>query len=98
MRSSNPVLNERVFAGSATAPAYGAPTYGAPTYGDVQGDTPFAARPNAMTVEGSVYKTALLLALVIVAAAFSWRAADNGVILLPGLGVSFFLLLGLGIV
>lgn len=96
MRSSNPVLNERVFAGSTTAPASGVPTYGDPAYGGPAGDVPFAARPTAMTVEGTVYKTAVLLALVIVAAAFSWRAADNGVILLPGVGISFFLLLGLG--
>lgn len=93
MRSSNPVLNERVFATAATAPTYGGPTYD----GSAVGDRPLAARPTTMTVEGTVYKTAVLLALVVVAAAFSWRAVDNGVILLPGLGISFFLLLGLGI-
>ncbi len=91
MRSSNPVLNERVFGGVASAPAYGAPTYDAPTFG-----APVAAR-NVMTVEGTVYKTALLLLLVIAAAAVSWRAADNGVILLPGVGVAFVALLGLAI-
>ena len=93
MRRSNPVLNERVFAGAATAPAYGAPTYDGATVGD----QPLAARPNTMTIEGTVYKTAVLLALVVVAAAFSWRAAENGTILLPGVGISFFVLLGLAI-
>jgi uncharacterized YccA/Bax inhibitor family protein len=50
-----------------------------------------------MTVEGTVYKSALLLVLVIAAATVSWRFAENGVILLPGVGVAFFALIGLAI-
>ena len=96
MRSSNPVLNERVFA-HAGAPATGAPAYGAPTYDtSTMGAPPLAAPRTVMTVEGTVYKSALLLLLVVAAAAVSWRFADNGVILLPGVGVAFFALLGLG--
>ena len=82
MRSANPVLNDRAFARAGAAPVL---------------HTPTAAPPTTMTVEGTVYKSAFLLALVIVAAAFSWRAADDGVLLLPGTGVAFFGLLGLGI-
>ena len=93
MRSSNPVLNERVFAGgTATAPAFGGPTFDAPPV-----NTPLAARPTTMTIEGTVYKSALLLVMVIGAAAVSWRFAENGQILLPGVGIAFFALLGLGI-
>lgn len=98
MRSANPVLNERVFARPG-APAFGGPAYEGPAYdAPAIGDTPLAARPGYMTVEGTVYKSVLLLVLVVAAAAVSWRFADNGVILLPGLGVAFFALLGLGLV
>ena len=82
MRSANPVLNDRVFA-RAAAPAVL--------------HTPTAAPPATMTVEGTVYKSGFLLLLVIAAAALSWRSAENGVLLLPGAGVAFFVLLGLGI-
>ena len=93
MRSANPVLNERVFAGgAAAAPPLGGPTYDAPAT-----DAPFAARPTTMTVEGTVYKSALLLILVFAAAAVSWRFAEAGRLLLPGAGVSLVVLLGLGI-
>ena len=92
MRSSNPVLNERVFASGGVAPAFGGATTEAPPT-----DTPFAARPTTMTVEGTVYKSALLLIIVLAAAAVSWRFADNGQILLPGVGISFVALLGLAL-
>jgi uncharacterized YccA/Bax inhibitor family protein len=82
MRSANPVMNERVFA---------------PPTGTGGLDRPFAAPSTTMTVEGTVYKSALLLLLVIAAAAVSWRAADNGTVLLPGVGIAFFALLGLAI-
>ena len=82
MRSANPVLNDRVFE-RAAAP--------------VTLHTPTAAPPTTMTVEGTVYKSAFLLLLVVGAAALSWRSAENGVLLLPGVGVAFFLLLGLAI-
>ena len=82
MRSANPVLNERAFARIGGAPVL---------------DRPLAAPSTTMTVEGTVYKSALLLAVVVVAAAFSWRAADSGTVLLPGVGVAFFALLGLAI-
>ena len=82
MRSANPVMNERVF-----APAGGPPVL----------DRPLAAPSTTMTVEGTVYKSAFLLLLVVAAAAVSWNAADNGTILLPGVGVSFIVLLGLAI-
>ena len=97
MRSSNPVLNERVFA-HAGAPAAGAPAYGTPTYDTrTMGDTPLAAGPTVMTVEGTVYKSALLLVLVIAAAAVSWRFADNGVIPFPSLLLALAAMIGLSI-
>ena len=82
MRSANPVLNERTFARAQSAPVL---------------HTPTAAPPATMTIEGTVYKSAFLLVLVVGAATVSWRMAEQGVLLLPGVGVAFFLLLGLAI-
>lgn len=93
MRSHNPVLNERAFAGGGptVADRPQAPSWPA----DLQ--PPATATRDRMTVEGTIYRTALLLAIVLVSAAVSWRAAEAGVLLLPGLGVAFFLLLGLAL-
>ena len=82
MQSTNPALNSRVFSAGT----------------DVL-DRPFALQqPSRMTIEGTVAKTGVLLALVVAAAAFSWRMAGEGTLLLPGVGVAFFLLLALGLV
>ena len=85
-RSSNPVLNERVFqtAGGGTAVLDRPPL-----------NTGVIARPAGMTIEGTVYKTAFLLLLVIASATVSWQAAAEGRLLLPGVGVTFFLLIGI---
>jgi uncharacterized YccA/Bax inhibitor family protein len=102
MRSSNPVLNDKVFVrnGASAAVLNGTEMVpGGYTVPDSPAGLtlPGAARPTTMTVEGTVYKSALLLALVVAAAAVSWGFAADGTILLPGVGVAFFALLGLGI-
>lgn len=91
MRSSNPVLNERVFRTGGGAAVLDRPL---PT----DHDAGILARPGGMTIEGTVYKTAFLLLLVVASAALSWQAAEDGRLLLPGIGVTFFLLLGIGVV
>jgi uncharacterized YccA/Bax inhibitor family protein len=84
MRSANPVLNERVFRTGGGAAVLNRPF-----------DTGVIARPTGMTIEGTVYKTGFLLLIVIASAALSWQAAEDGRLLLPGVGVTFFLLLGI---
>jgi uncharacterized YccA/Bax inhibitor family protein len=99
MRSANPVLNDRAFVRAGASPGVMTAPGGGFTVPDAPAGLriPTATRRTTMTVEGTVYKTGALLLLVIAAAAVSWRFANNGVILLPGLGVAFFALLGLGI-
>ncbi len=96
MRSANPVLNDTAFTRGGASPAVMSAPGGFVTVPDSPAGIT-AARPDTMTVEGTVYKTGALLLVVIAAAGVSWRFADNGVILLPGVGVAFFALLGLGI-
>ena len=96
MRSANPVLNDKAFTRGGASPAVMSAPGGFVNVPDSPAGIT-AARPGTMTVEGTVYKTGALLLLVVAAAAVSWRFADDGVILLPGVGVAFFALLGLGI-
>jgi uncharacterized YccA/Bax inhibitor family protein len=93
MRTQNPVLNPEAFSRGGGVGVLERPSAGPVAAPDV----PFAVQQRRMTVEGTVYRTGLLLLLVVAAATLSWRAADRGVLLLPGLGASFFVLLGLGI-
>jgi uncharacterized YccA/Bax inhibitor family protein len=92
MRTSNPVLNERAFRG-------GGPVLGAPEHQQVPAPpgmtTPVGAR---MTVEGTIYKTALLLLICVAAATFTWdTTSPRGIT--PGLMMLTFVgLLGTGII
>jgi uncharacterized YccA/Bax inhibitor family protein len=89
MRSSNPVLNERAFRG---APAIGG------TSQQRERTTPTSTTTARMTIEGVVYKTALLVALCIAAAAVPWDTVEPAGIT-PGLMmVTFVGLIGTGIV
>lgn len=94
MRTSNPVLNERAFRGEG--PAFGraaeAPPFPAPPSPSAPGTT------GRMTVEGTIYKTALLVLLCVAAAAVTWDTASPSGIS-PGLMMVTFLgLVGTGIV
>jgi uncharacterized YccA/Bax inhibitor family protein len=90
MRTANPALNERAFRG-------GTAVMDAPVRLDEHGVPTFAGPATRMTVEGVVYKTALLLVVAVLAAGFTWtRTAGAGVS--PGLlALAFFGLLGTGI-
>jgi uncharacterized YccA/Bax inhibitor family protein len=86
MRSSNPVLNERAFAGG---PAIGG---GHPE--QATSPRPLTAR---MSIEGVVYKSGLLVLLTVAAAAFTWDTTELTAIS-PGLMLVTFLgLIGTGI-
>lgn len=93
MRTGNPVLNQAAFdRGSAgTATAGQAP----PVPGLGSGGAPVRPLTDRMTVEGTVYKTAFLLVLCLGAAAFAWRLAEQGILLIPGIGLTFIVLLGI---
>lgn len=84
LRSGNPTLNERAFATPL------------PTDGDASTIT--APTTDRMSVEGVVYKTAFLVALCVVAAAFTWDTTEPTAIT-PGLmGMTFVGLIGIGLV
>ena len=63
MRTSNPVLKE-----SAFAPAHGGATFGS--------SLEEQERVSLMTIQGTLAKTALLLAVAVIGAAFTWNKAD----------------------
>lgn len=86
MRTHNPVLNERAFTGASTTEA------------DLSagGALQTRARTGRMTIEGVVYKTALLVLVCGAAAAFTW---NSDVAITPGLMMVTFLgLIGTGVV
>ena len=62
MRTSNPVLKE-----SAFAPAHAGPTFGS--------SLEEQERVSRMTIQGTLAKTAVLLAVAVVAASFTWQKA-----------------------
>jgi uncharacterized YccA/Bax inhibitor family protein len=91
MRTSNPVMNERAFSGHG--PAIGAdqqvPSF--PTDGGLR-------TTDRMTVEGTIYKTAILVLLCVAAAAFTWDTTSPSGIS-PGMMMVVFVgLLGTGII
>lgn len=92
MRTSNPVMNERAFAGHG--PAVGAPDTMSRPGTTAAAEVPGAAR---MTVEGTIYKTAFLLLLCAAAAAVTWdTVSPTGIS--PGLMMLTFMgLLGTAI-
>jgi uncharacterized YccA/Bax inhibitor family protein len=104
MRSTNPVMNERAFMRGGTTvaerPVQGYPHDQHQGYAQVPPvDTgrPLAATER-MTVEGTVYKTALLVLLCVAAAAFTWNTTEPRGIS-PGLMMFTFVgLLGTGII
>lgn len=53
-----------------------------------------AARSDAMTIPGTVYKTLLLLTLVMLSAGWTWmkfyQSGDNGAIAMPWIGIGLF--------
>ena len=98
MRSSNPALNEKVFRPERTAvidtTALGRAGFAPPARGPVQ-----AGPVEAMTIGGVVEKSAFLLLLLVVSAAFGWSQVDRAglatsvpgwliVALLGGLGIA----------
>jgi uncharacterized YccA/Bax inhibitor family protein len=86
LRSGNPTLNERAFAPPivSTAP-------------DAMSPTATVSTMDRMSVEGVVYKTALLVLLCALAAAFTWSTTEP-VRIGPGLlALTFFGLIGTGI-
>lgn len=97
MRSTNPVMNERAFSrGGGTAVA----DRPAGSYAQVPtADGAMSTRAmDRMTVEGTVYKTGLLVLLCIAAAAFTWDTTTPSGIS-PGLMmITFVGLIGTGIV
>jgi uncharacterized YccA/Bax inhibitor family protein len=104
MRTSNPVLNERAFSGGGPAlghaparPPSGLPGSAARPPSGLPGSGTVTAA-DRMTVEGVVYKTALLLVLCAAAAAVTWDTATPGGISPGLLLVTFLALLGTGIV
>jgi uncharacterized YccA/Bax inhibitor family protein len=89
VRTSNPAFNERAFSATALEDRP------APAWQDASA-APFV-QSDRMTVEGTIYKTAFLLALTIATAGLTWRVTEVGQV--PGgmLALAFFFLLGTGI-
>jgi uncharacterized YccA/Bax inhibitor family protein len=94
MRTSNPVLNERAFAGGGPAVSTAEPLREPTGLGGRAGAGTLTDR---MTVEGTIYKTALLLLLCAAAATVTWdTTTPTGIS--PGLMMVTFLgLVGTGI-
>jgi uncharacterized YccA/Bax inhibitor family protein len=92
MRSTNPVMNERAFSRGGTAVADRPTAFGAPPV-----DAGALRTTDRMTVEGTIYKTGLLVLLCVAAAAFTWDTTEPAGIS-PGLMMVTFLgLVGTGI-
>jgi uncharacterized YccA/Bax inhibitor family protein len=98
MRSSNPVMNERAFSGAPAFGGNGQATYEqAPPFPETAGGGVPGALTDRMTIEGVVYKTALLVAICVAAAAFTWNTTEPAGIT-PGMMMFTFVgLIGIAI-
>ena len=73
---SNPVFNDATIKGAQQA-GWAAPTAGSHTATQPVTDGPVSGWQRAMTVNGTISASAVLLILLLVAGAFGWNAADG---------------------
>jgi uncharacterized YccA/Bax inhibitor family protein len=92
LRTSNPALNNPAFAGQGAAQTWG--DLGMDSYDPPATPAASSAAPNHMTMQGVVNKSALLIAITVVVAAFSWKLLDSN----PGLMMPMWILSMVGMI
>jgi len=87
LRTSNPALNNPAFAGQGAAQTWG--DLGMDSYDAPAAATPAApaARADVMTMQGTVNKSAFLIALTVTSAVVGWRLMESN----PGLMMPFWI-------